>query len=60
MKLGGYANRIARVDLSSGQVSYEEINEQDARLYIGARGLGVKYLFDNLSLIHISEPTRPY
>tara|TARA_A100001037_G_scaffold131033_1_gene118770 strand:- start:4152 stop:5957 length:1806 start_codon:yes stop_codon:yes gene_type:complete len=56
MKLGGYANRIARVDLSSGQVSYEEINEQDARLYIGARGLGVKYLFDNGPTVDAESP----
>ena len=26
---------------------YEGINEEDARKYIGARGLGVKYLLDN-------------
>ena len=47
MALGGYANHVARVDLSSGGVAYEGINEDDARLYIGARGLGVKYLYDN-------------
>ena len=47
MALGGYANRVARIDLTTGTVSYEEINEQDALLYIGARGLGVKFLFDN-------------
>ena len=47
MALGGYANHVARVDLSSGSVAYEGINEEDARLYIGARGLGVKYVYDN-------------
>lgn len=47
MNLGGYANRVARIDLTTGAVAYEEINEEDARLYIGARGLGVKYLLDN-------------
>ena len=47
MTLGGYANHVARIDLSSGSVSYEGINEEDARLYIGARGLGAKYIFDN-------------
>ena len=47
MALGGYANRVARIDLTAGSVSYEGINEENARLYIGARGLGVKYLFDN-------------
>ncbi|MDP2950004.1 MAG: aldehyde ferredoxin oxidoreductase N-terminal domain-containing protein, partial [Chloroflexota bacterium] len=47
MELGGYADRVARIDLTSGQVSYEGINEEDARKYIGGRGLGVKYVFDN-------------
>ncbi|MEZ4632910.1 MAG: aldehyde ferredoxin oxidoreductase family protein [Deinococcales bacterium] len=47
MQLGGYANRIARIDLNSGQVSYEGLNETDVRKYIGARGLGVKYVLDN-------------
>ena len=47
MQLGGYANRVARVDLTSGRIDYEAINEEDARKYIGARGLGVKYVFDN-------------
>jgi len=56
MNLGGYANRVARVDLTSGTVSYEEINEEDARLYIGARGLGVKYLLDNGPTV---DPTAP-
>lgn len=47
MQLGGYANRIARVDLTTGTVRYEPIDERDARKYIGGRGLGVKYVFDN-------------
>ena len=47
MALGGFANRVARVDLTNRTVSYEGINEEDARKYIGARGLGVKYLLDN-------------
>jgi aldehyde:ferredoxin oxidoreductase len=47
MALGGYANHVARIDLSAGSVDYEPINEDDARLYIGARGMGVKYLLDN-------------
>src|SRR5512134_2446869 len=47
MNLGGYANRVARVNLSDGTVAYEQVNEADARKYLGARGLGVKYVFDN-------------
>ena len=47
MALGGFANRVARIDLTNRTISYEGINEEDARKYIGARGLGVKYLLDN-------------
>src|SRR3990172_5524818 len=47
MQLGGYADRVARIDLTTGQVRYEGIKEEDARKYIGGRGLGVKYVFDN-------------
>ncbi len=44
--LGGFQDRVARVDLSSGEVAYESVDDEDARKYIGARGLGVKYVFD--------------
>ena len=47
MGLGGFANRVARVDLSKGEVKYEGIPEDWARKYIGARGLGVRYLLEN-------------
>jgi aldehyde:ferredoxin oxidoreductase len=47
MSLGGYANRLARIDLTAGKVSYESIPEEWARKYIGGRGLGVKYVFEN-------------
>ncbi len=47
MALGGYANRIAHIDLSKGKVTYEPIPEEWARKYIGGRGLGVKYVFEN-------------
>ncbi len=47
MALGGYANRIAHVDLSTGTVTYEPIREDWALKYIGGRGLGDKYVFEN-------------
>ncbi len=47
MALGGYANRIARIDLTQGKVVYEPIPEEWARKYIGGRGLGVRYVFEN-------------
>ena len=56
MALGGYANRIARIDLSTGAIKYEPISEEDARKYIGGRGLGVKFLFDNGPQV---EPLSP-
>lgn len=45
-ELGGFQNNLARVDLSSRDVQYDEIDETDAKKYIGARGLGVKYVFE--------------
>jgi aldehyde:ferredoxin oxidoreductase len=47
MALGGYANRIAHIDLSKGEVKYEPVSEDLALKYIGGRGLGVKFVFDN-------------
>ncbi|MEQ6378747.1 aldehyde ferredoxin oxidoreductase family protein [Bacillaceae bacterium S4-13-58] len=47
MALGGFMNKEVVVDLSSGSVDYREINEDYAKKYIGGRGLGVKYVFDN-------------
>ena len=47
MALGGFANRVARINLSQRSVAYEELDQDDARKYIGARGLGVKFLLDN-------------
>jgi aldehyde:ferredoxin oxidoreductase len=47
MKLGGYANRIAHIDLTAKDVEYKEIPEDWARKYIGARGLGDRYVFEN-------------
>ena len=45
-ELGGFQDHVARVDLSSGEVAYESVDDEDAKKYIGARGLGVKYVFD--------------
>ncbi|MCB8966105.1 MAG: aldehyde ferredoxin oxidoreductase family protein [Ardenticatenaceae bacterium] len=47
MELGGYANRMAHVDLTAGKVDYKPIPEEWALKYIGGRGLGVKYVFEN-------------
>ncbi len=46
MILGGYANKIAHVDLTTGTVEFKPIPEEWALKYIGGRGLGVKYVLD--------------
>ncbi|MEF8801963.1 MAG: aldehyde ferredoxin oxidoreductase family protein, partial [Halolamina sp.] len=45
-ELGGFQDHIADVDLSSESVSYRGVDDEDAQKYIGARGLGVKEVFD--------------
>ena len=45
--IGGYANKIGFVDLTAGKVEYKDAPEDWKRKYIGGRGLGVKYVFEN-------------
>jgi aldehyde:ferredoxin oxidoreductase len=47
MALGGYADKVGRIDLTAGVVTYEAIPEEWKLKYIGARGVGVKYVFEN-------------
>ena len=47
MNFGGYRNKVAWTDLTSGKTEYKPIDKEDARKYIGGRGLGAKYVFDN-------------
>ncbi len=47
MTQGGYADHVGRIDLTAGKVTYEAIPEEWKIKYIGARGVGVKYVFDN-------------
>jgi aldehyde:ferredoxin oxidoreductase len=56
MSLGGFANRIAHVNLDTGQVEFKPIPEEWAQKYIGGRGLGVKYVFENG---HQVDPLSP-
>jgi len=56
MELGGYANKVAWIDLSAGKVEFKPIAEDDARKYIGGRGLGVKYVFDNGPAVEALSP----
>jgi aldehyde:ferredoxin oxidoreductase len=44
--LKGYNNRILRLDLTRGDISYEPIDEATARKYIGGVGIAAKMLWD--------------
>lgn len=46
MALGGYAHHVGRINLTTGSISYEDIPEEWALKYIGARGLGVRYCLE--------------
>jgi aldehyde:ferredoxin oxidoreductase len=56
MPLGGFVNRVAWVDLTTGHIDYKPIDDEDARKYIGARGLGVKYVYDNGPTVDAFSP----
>jgi len=47
LKLSGYQDRVAWINLSTGKIDYNEIEEEIKLKYIGARGIGNKYVFDN-------------
>lgn len=47
MSVNVFRGKVAKVDLTTGQVEYDKVCDEDARLYIGARGLGVKYVYEN-------------
>jgi aldehyde:ferredoxin oxidoreductase len=56
MEIGGFANRIAHVDLSKEEVSYQPIPEDWALKYIGGRGLGVRNVFENGPFVDPMSP----
>ena len=47
MTLGGYADKVAHIDLTEGKVAYDQIPEDWKLKYVGARGVGVRYVFEN-------------
>ena len=53
--LAGFHNRVARIDLTTGSITYEPVDDELARKYLGGRGLGVKYVFDH----GIHDPLSP-
>ncbi len=46
--MNGWVGKILRVDLSKNRVSVEDLREEAAHDYIGGRGLGIKYLYDEI------------
>lgn len=45
---GGYTGNILVLDLKNQSFKIEDTNIEDARQFIGGKGLGAKYLIDNL------------
>lgn len=45
----GWVNQIIRVNLTEGSIKVEKLNSQDAKLYLGARGIGTKLLIDEVN-----------
>lgn len=41
--------RTLTVNLTSNELSWQEINAESIAYYLGGRGLGIRYLYDNLS-----------
>jgi len=48
--LKGYNGKILRLDLSTGSIDYESIDEDIARKYIGGVGLAAKILWDETTV----------
>ena len=46
--VGGYTGKILIVDLDKHTIKVDDTHLEDAKNFIGAKGLGAKYLIDNL------------
>jgi len=46
--LGGYVQKILRVDLSAGETSVESLDPELLKEYIGGTGLGMRLLYDEI------------
>jgi len=49
MMLGGYMGKILRVNLSTGKIGEEPIDEEIAKKFIGARGYAAKIIYDEVA-----------
>jgi len=45
---GGYRLKLLRIDLTSGTIGVESINEDVVRLLLGGRGVAAKYYYDEI------------
>ncbi len=45
MKIGGYMGKIIRVNLSTGELKYEDLRWSWVSEYVGGKGLGFRYLY---------------
>ncbi|MHB8869988.1 MAG: aldehyde ferredoxin oxidoreductase N-terminal domain-containing protein, partial [Thermoleophilia bacterium] len=48
MTMYGWMGKVLRVDLSKSKVTVEDLDREIAKDYVGGRGLGVKYLYDEI------------
>nr|MDO8082778.1 aldehyde ferredoxin oxidoreductase family protein [Candidatus Freyarchaeota archaeon] len=46
--MGGYLEKILRVDLSKGKITTEELKEETQKKYLGGSGLAARILYDEL------------
>ena len=53
--MGGWQNKLLRVDLTNKKITTEELKKEWVKSFLGGRGLGVKYLFEELK-----ENTDPF
>jgi len=45
----GWMGKILRVNLTNGKISKEDLSPEAAKNFVGGRGLGAKYLFDEIN-----------
>lgn len=45
---GGYQGKVLRINLSTGNIIIENLDEKMAREYMGGAGFGLKYLYDEV------------
>jgi len=48
IRLGGYAGKVARVNLTKNKVKIEDLRWEWVPEYVGGKGLGFRYLFEKL------------